>query len=820
MRPCFIQNPFVWYILLAVFCDGLPTSAQTHDTTLPTYSIAVVKDGPSWYFDEAVRLSLQELKGMANGKYNLNIREEFDAKYNADQVSTLLDQALTDPTINIIYAAGVIATERAAKLPESARTKPIMAGALQFSEVRGQPISPEGTSRVNNYTFITQPQRVRADLETLKRLSNTNVVHIIVDERILPELSNLDTATDTLEKQIGIVLGGIIPVDPFAKTALSRVPANVKAMYVAVLPRMPDAERSRLFEGLAERGIITVSMVGWRDVRLGALAGLAPDDRQAVSRRTALNIHQILNGVPTTSLPVYLPVNDRLILNAKAAQTAKWSPDYETVLTSEMINEDIYYQGEDLSLLDAIKMAATNNPSVVAAQANTDIETENFRSAKAAVLPQLDAVGNYNYTDVSDPIASESPSETDTLSYGAQLRQVLFSDRTFADVKSGTRTAAAAALEQRSIVLDAMQTAVTAYFEYLSSVALYEIEKKNMRLTENNLQLARLRVDIGASEQTEVFRWQQDRARSKARVFQRDADRANALVALNRSMGLDTTTTWDIEDIELRDDEFYFLDNQLELIISDASKWLDFCNFIRWFAVENSPELAAFDYNLAAAGIRLRQQQRRYLLPEIFGTAGYTEVDQDTNLTSRDSEGQFTAGIELSYPLFEGGGRGVDIRRQKANIRQLAAQRELARHQIEEQTHQAFNNLSGTHPNIRFSRLAEQAAQKNYESVQIKYSQGSATVLDLLDAQSSLLTQNQQAALAVYDFLTQVFAMQRAMAWYEFEQSPSDQRRWIALLKQYMETGSSIEDSQTLTIPKPLEKIRKEADRTIQRSGI
>ena len=95
---------------------------------------------------------------------------------------------------------------------------------------------------------------------------------------------------------------------------------------MGVQPRLEVTARKTLYQKLAERGAVTVSMMGIEEVKLGALAGLAPNNNAAISRLAALNIHQLLQGVSAVNLPVYLPVQDQLVINATTAKTLVGHP--------------------------------------------------------------------------------------------------------------------------------------------------------------------------------------------------------------------------------------------------------------------------------------------------------------------------------------------------------------------------------------------------------------------------------------------------------------------------------------------------------------
>ena len=154
-----------------------------------------------------------------------------------------------------------------------------------------------------------------------------------------------------------------------------------------------------------------------------------------------------------------------------------------------------------------------------------------------------------------------------------------------------------------------------------------------------------------------------------------------------------------------------------------------------------------------------------------------------------------TFGIELSFPLFTGGARRAEVKKQEAQIRQLSEQREQALQQLELAALSAKNNIGSSHPNIRLNRVSLTAAENLYQSVLQKYSLGATDYLTLLDAQQALIVQRQQAALAVYQYLLEIHRVQRAIAWFEFDKSAEEKEAWINLLEHYLETGEFLESA-------------------------
>ena len=720
--------------LLTVFAT-LALVASVHPQT-KEYTIAIVSDGDSWYFDRNQQLLVEELQSLARDKYSLKIKDEFKGNYDGDEIGQLLRQALADPEVDLIYTSGVISSERASKMPEAERTKPVLAGAVFFSDARTQKLTEQGASTRPNYTFISEPNRVAADLMQLKNLTGAATIHIAVDDAILPELAEIQAAQTMFQAALGVTIR-VHAIPPSPKAALSKIPAGALAVYVPILARMDEDARREFYTGLASRGAVTMTMAGHEDVLLGAVAGLAPDDKEAVARRAAINVDRILLGANTNTIPVVLPVQDRFVINAAAAQRANWSPTYDTMLEAELIGEFGVTRREPISLHDAMKIAARQNSDVIIAREEEGIQAQETNIIRSGLLPQISSDIAIQRSETDDPTSS-TPGVTEqtleaaglgggattTRSYGADLRQVLFNDQLTSGLKAQRKNELATKLDTTSTELDAMDSASGAYFDYLEANALYQIEKQNLRLSQNNLQLAQLRVDIGSAEPSEIYRWQQSVARDKATLIQRKATREINLTDFNRTLALPRDAQWDFTDIELDDGDIYFLDEQLSPLLNNLSEFHRFRSFILWYATENSPELASFDETLSAQGIILRQRKRSFFMPEISASAGYDRLVLETNQFDLDGQDELNAGISFSYSIFEGGNRRAELLQQKGQIRQLAAQREQAVQQIETGAIIAFENLGSAHPNIRLSRMSLEAASKNYDSVREKYAQG------------------------------------------------------------------------------------------------
>ena len=76
--------------------------------------------------------------------------------------------------------------------------------------------------------------------------------------------------------------------------------------------------------------------------------------------------------------------------------------------------------------------------------------------------------------------------------------------------------------------------------------------------------------------------------------------------------------------------------------------------------------------------------------------------------------------------------------------------------------------VNASYNNIRLTRSAAEAAQKNIGIVQDLYRSGQVNVVTLVDAQNSLLGAQINATNAAYQFMIDYFSLQRSVGNYNF----------------------------------------------------
>lgn len=760
------------------------------ETALPERTIGVVMDSPSPHFDKITESFSALLEPLSQDQYSLKLKYFKSPSLSHGAISQTLQAALKDQSVDALFTAGLSSTHLAMRLSAEQRSKPVIGGAIEFSDLSQSLISPDGTSRLSNFSFVMLPQRISSDLQTLASLSESKIIHALVESNVIVSFG------EELAKDVAILeekLGTEIRIVSYEKggSALNNLPPSAKAVYIPLLPSITQTERKKIFQTLARKRVIHVSMLGKGDVDDGAFAALAPDLQETLPKRLALNFHQVLQGINTKHLPVILQQADQLNINLATAQKIQWSPDYDTSLTANFFEqEEIVESNGVLHLEQAMKMATEKNLDISIAKAQWESSYADALTARAAFGTTASLVGESGYQRVNSPISLFTPKESSSLSLGVEVNRLLYSNQLYRQIQALDEIVESSELNKESVTLDSVESTGHAFLDALLAEEIYKIQKRSVMLAQENLNLAKIRFEVGARDNTDALRWEASLASARSQLMQADSDRKNARLQLNVLLDVDPKTHWDLTEIMLTDEDAYFIDNRLFDLIENKGDFQKFIHFCQELSVLRSPELKSFLHTLKAQGILLKERSTRYRNPQVQLSASATQVFQDSSLTRSGDQNEWVVGVGFSVPFLEWDLRKAEMSQIQAGVKELQAQEKQATYLIQQRAMSSCYNMAASHPGMRLSRKARIAAEKNFKAVQDQYSVGQANIVQLIDAQSSMLNQEQAEMAAQYGYLKDIVSLQRSLAWYEFNASASSKEALISHFLDYLKTGS------------------------------
>jgi TolC family type I secretion outer membrane protein len=242
-----------------------------------------------------------------------------------------------------------------------------------------------------------------------------------------------------------------------------------------------------------------------------------------------------------------------------------------------------------------------------------------------------------------------------------------------------------------------------------------DLALNNEERLSRQLEATRDRFEVGEVARTDVAQAEARLSRARADVEQAKADLASSRAFYERVVGEPPA--------ELQEPK----------ILADLPKTEA---ETRAFAAQN-PDIVAATFDLYAARDDV-DVNFSDLLPSLDLQGQLEYADQPTAQTEWGRTAAL--GLNLSIPLYQGGGEFARVRESRQRVRQRRDQLETAHHSVQELVTASWERLLAATAAIDAFRAEVRANQIALEGVQQEALVGARTVLDVLDAEQELFT--------------------------------------------------------------------------------
>ncbi|MCK5503620.1 MAG: TolC family protein, partial [Thermodesulfovibrionia bacterium] len=118
--------------------------------------------------------------------------------------------------------------------------------------------------------------------------------------------------------------------------------------------------------------------------------------------------------------------------------------------------------------------------------------------------------------------------------------------------------------------------------------------------------------------------------------------------------------------------------------------------------------------------------------------------------------------LKLDFPLFEGGLRIAEVREAKARLRQVEQRLSDLTHSVSVEVENSYLNLRTVSSVIIQLQAEATYAGDNYNAVAKQFQHGLADSIDIIDANTLLVTAERELSNAKYDYMLAVLKLKRA----------------------------------------------------------
>ncbi|AIU87028.1 outer membrane channel protein TolC [Pectobacterium odoriferum] len=391
------------------------------------------------------------------------------------------------------------------------------------------------------------------------------------------------------------------------------------------------------------------------------------------------------------------------------------------------------------NLLQVYQQAKSTNPDLRSSAATRDAAFEKINQARSPLLPQLGLGADYTY---NKGYRDSKDVNSNAKSASLQLTQTLFDMSKWRALTLQEKQAGIEDVTYQTAQQNLMLNTATAYFNVLRAIDSLSYINAQKQAIYRQLDQTTQRFNVGLVAITDV-----QNARS-----QYDSVLANEVLARNT---LDNA----LESLRQITGNFYPQLAGLNIERFSTQKPEAVNNLLKEAENRNLNLLSArLSQDLAREQIRSAETGYMPTL-DLTASTGVTDTRYSGSRTNNsnsfnDSDaGQHRVGINFTLPLYSGGATNSQVKQAQHSYVSSSELLESAHRSVIQIVRSSFNNISASISSINAYKQAEVSAQSSLDAMEAGYQVGTRTIVDVLDATTTLYNAKQQLSSARYDYL-------------------------------------------------------------------
>ncbi len=402
-------------------------------------------------------------------------------------------------------------------------------------------------------------------------------------------------------------------------------------------------------------------------------------------------------------------------------------------------------QGYDLA--ECIGIALDNKQTLYSAELEVQSAEKGVTGSYSGLLPSVNlstSSGRTHYPEQetisldfeNNKLDTSVSRSTSSMSTGLSINQTLYDGgRSFNTVRQARTNLDIARLNQRQTRIQVIQNVASSYYGLLQAQQLLDVAEKNLNLSEQQVDLVQKQFDVGAVRKTDLLK--ADVARGQAKVD-----------VLNRKTALDNARRQLFNDMGMQDFG--------QSISAVADEWTDVQVLSSADALEllktKNPSLL-IQQSRISLGVLQVKMAKGVRLPSLGASMSYSANGENSDALMEAVKDDWIVGmnLSLSVPLYSGS--RLSTNQQQAKLSQQKSENDYITYlnDLRVQVELLRKSLENYSEIIPINQSVVVSAEEDLKLVQARYSLGSATILEVLDAQVSLIRSNSNLINTVHD---------------------------------------------------------------------
>jgi outer membrane protein len=403
---------------------------------------------------------------------------------------------------------------------------------------------------------------------------------------------------------------------------------------------------------------------------------------------------------------------------------------------------------ETLDLKTAVTFALQNNFAIRQARERIRQQEGVVIEVSARELPNVAANANYQRNDTA--LSPAFPPSDRNWQINLTASQVLYAG---GGVRSAVRSSKlareAAMLDLQAVINDALLQVRTNFYTVILAREQIKVQESNLELLQQQLKTVTDRFEAGTVSSFEKLRAEVAVANAKVPLITAKNNFRLAIESLRQSLGFTTNTPEALRKVPEFVGTLDFTPVTYDLQTAfDAAR-------------ANRPDVERIA-KLAAAGEATVTTARSGYYPNVSAFGGWA-LRKGAGNAFRDSEDGWTLGVQSQWNIFDGRATSGRVMQAKSAHEQTKLALTEAQLGAEVEVRRAFSSWQQANELAEASKLVVDQATEAVRLANARYGAGTATQLDVLQAQTDLTTARTNQILAYYGYNVSVAALRKAM---------------------------------------------------------
>jgi len=724
-----------------------------------------------------------EISALMSSTYPLNFIDYFMSE-NIISPEKIYEEIYITEQADVVISTGMMSSQILNKFKDY--PSPTIASVNIESSYKE--VGDTSRAKKSNYTYVESPFDIRKDLETMIEITKPKEIVILMEERMNGITSNIETILsgwfDVEFKRINI------ENDP--QSTLQKIEDGVDAAYLlSPFPRYTKEESISFFEGISDRKIPCFTLFDDPMIAYGAYASFSStENMERIPRKIAIQVSKIAEGVKPEDLDVSIQAfTEELYINMKSVNKTGIYPSWEVLDYATLVNINEIDADRKINLKSAIAEGLENNLGLQSEKMESQIVKKDIGIARSNFLPQLEVESTGLWLDENSVNSSFGTKGSFNWSAGASFSQLILSEPAMANVAIQKLLYESQTQKENQVEMDIILDVASAYLICLQAESLNHLHNENSAVKKKNLEIAQNKEKVGYSAVNDVYRWESELALSKVDFQNSSVQLKASKYRLNLLLNRPVDEDFQLTGIDMDRMEEGLFNGGMNEWIGSPGEVEAFSEFMYEEAKKNLPELRQMEAAVAMQQRMFKSSKIAYFTPTIAFGASYDHplavVNPGEPISipgiefGSSSSPSWNAAVVASIPVFTGTYR----KKQKQKSHLLLQKTELiqsdVQSKLELQVRASVESTISSFNQLKLTQKAAESAQKNLVIVQDLYETGQINVSILIDAQNAALGASINASNTVYNFMIDLFELQRSSGVYQIFNSEEERKNFL-----------------------------------------